>query len=80
MLGKPCLSATTIPAVDDLPFSRSFKLYSGLDHVDWIHQSQLGRFQPDLQGVFKAVPMKPPTVPAIKLLVISCVLVYNVSY
>jgi hypothetical protein len=42
-------------------------------------QLELGGHETDLQGV-KAVPMKPPTVPAIKLLVISCVLVYNVSY
>jgi len=43
-------------------------------------QLELGPYESDLQGVFKAVPMKPPTVPAIKLLVISWVLVCNVSH
>lgn len=33
----------------------------------------------DIQGMFKAVPANPPTVPAIKLFVISCVLVCDIS-
>jgi hypothetical protein len=68
----------------DLPLSASLELDSGLDNVDYLvslsPQSTLTGWGEDIHGVLRAVPTKPPIVPANKLFVISCVLVYTASH
>jgi hypothetical protein len=51
------------------PFSGSVQLYSGLDDIDWrVSFQRISDVRGSSHGVFKAVPTKPPTVPARRLL------------